>query len=380
MTPRYKAQHIGNLLSIALVFICSQFAVVAEVQPLANLKRSERLWLSLVEGEVQPAREDHYRSGSETSITFYKTDGSLLEKDDHFATIDAKQLSFDKRQLKLEEYKIKKLLDELDEQIDKYEDDVQESIDKLTEDKLTLAEVIEQQSSSKNIKKRAQTALTEITAEITELEKKVTTDELKEKSKFDREELELKLEKLKEDFRRKEKASILKARFSGELTISSQLETQDIGNSAVDVLPATLFATITDKSHYEIILPSQDSAFYRNDPQSLILTCETANSDQYLNAHFKETRQIDIGGRIGTAKVFQFSEKSNAIAAANVGNKITAYVFIKFKQPYYLVEKKDLALIDPETLKNHGWPGLVQKFYPTSTLIKIGPKSIAIDK
>lgn len=380
MTLHYKARHISNLLSIALAFICSQIAVVAEVQPLASLKQSERLWLSLVEGEVQPAREDYYRSSSEASITFYKEDGVLLEKGDHFASIDAKQLGFERRQLKLEEYKTSKLLDELDEQIDQHEDEIQELIDKLTEDKLTLTAVIELQSSSKNLKHRAQIALTEITDEISQLEKKITSEELKEKSKFDREELELKLEKQKEDFRRKEKSSILKARFPGELKISSQLETKDSINSAVDVLPGTLFATITDKSHYEIILPSKDSAFYSNDLQSLILTCETANSDQYLNAHFKETRQVDVGGRIGTVKVFQFGKNSSKLAAANVGNKITAYVFVKFNQSYHIIEKKDIALKDPETLKNHGWSGLVQKLYPTSTLIKVGPKSIAVGK
>ena len=87
-----------------------------------------------------------------------------------------------------------------------------------------------------------------------------------------------------------------------------------------------------------------------------------------------------MGGRIGTVKVFQFNENSSKLAAANVGNKITAYVFVKFKQSYHIIEKKDIALKDPETLKNHGWPGLVQELYPNCTLIKIGPKSIAIDK
>lgn len=378
MTPRYKARYIGNLLSIALAFICSQFAVAAEVRPLASLKRSERLWLSLLEGEVQPARETQHRSNSESLVTFYEADGTLLKKGDHFATIDAKQLDFERRQLKIEQYRTKILLDDLDEQIDQHEDEIQKLIDELTEDKLTLTAVIELHSGSKNLENRAQTALTEIIGEIAQLEKKITPEELKEKSKFDREELELKLEKQKEDFLRKEKSSILKARFSGELTINSQLEINE--DSVVDVLPGTLFATITDKSHYEIILPSRDPAFYSNDPQSLIVTCETANSDQYLNAHFKETRQIDVGGRIGTVKVFQFNENSSKLAAANVGNKITAYVFVKFKQSYHIIEKKDIALKDPETLKNHGWPGLVQKLYPNCTLIKIGPKSIAIDK
>jgi hypothetical protein len=105
---------------------------------------------------------------------------------------------------------------------------------------------------------------------------------------------------------------------------------------------------------------------------------QEGQTGRLIAGEYSRTDEVDTGAEITRNYIFQIQKDSLDAARHSMGQRNLVHVYRKFPQPFRLVYKKDIALSAPEVLSASGWDGLVRHLWPGSTVMQVGPQTIAV--
>lgn len=374
---------INKLLSASLGFIAlltSLCQAIEELKPLAEYPTATKIWLTMEDGRIQPANKTNYRTNSETYISFLKPNGSTLKKDDTWGILDKKQLDIEERSISIEKRKLKLARRESETKHQEYTEKLRLDLETLTTKIREIEKTLENDDLSPKLKERVKKALQTLDKKVIFFEERLEPQELEDNLATELKELDLAHDRKLRSFEKIKRRSILKAEFDGTLTIFiAEPDTAHLKKDAHWISTSKLYATITDETHYELLLSNRNPIFNTEDRKLLIALVDDGTSHKLIQATYHELRKVETSGAIRDNHIFRIPQDSNSFAAQNVGENKTLYIYKKLKKPCHIISKKRIALIAPAILEKGGWDALVRYLFPGSKLVHIGPTTLAIE-
>ncbi|WP_346188550.1 hypothetical protein [Rubritalea halochordaticola] len=360
-------------------FHCVTTSALAEVKPLSSYPSSSRIWIGAEDGQIQAANEEHFRAPNAVYVTIHKANGSRLSKDEHWATIGADELELERRSLEIERKKTETALRELKQEQQDLIDGTTIRIEELEAKKFELSMSLNESELSKKLSQRINEAIASLDQKIAHLKEKIDPERLEQDTQTKTEELNLTLERKEKEFAKRKKKSTLKAPFDGTLILTGeQVIAAAEKKEPVWLEPAVLFASLSDKSYYEIFFSTKNPIFTTGNLENFSAMIETGSNGKIIKAKYHETRKIDGGSSIKDVVVFRINKEDSASASLSAQQSRVALIFKNFPESYKVVQKKNIALLAPDILESKGWAGLVKHLWPEARIVEIGAQTIAL--
>ena len=359
-----------------------QPCLAAEVTPLEEYREVSRLWMGMEDGIIRPASYEQFRVDSECRLVLHAKDGQVLEKGDHWATVDPEQLQIERRTYELE--KIKQEQQRLKSAEDAREARVRAGLDlHEAEGKRANLEAVTQDSDiSPALKRRAAEALTKLDEQIAALRVKLEPAALEKELKLLDEECELNIERKRQQMELLERRSKLVAESAGKLRLGDSVKTR-IGNGGMDepvwIKAGEIIGTVVDDGHYEISITAEGPLLMEIPQDQLLVFLQDSQSGALIAGEYARTEETDNGREISRNMIFTIAGKDSPAARLAQGTRNLVHVYRKFPRPYRMVYKKDIAFLAPEVLEISGWDGLVRHLWPGSKVVQVGPQTIAVE-
>jgi hypothetical protein len=371
------------LASVAAIALGWPGVAAEELPALTGFPTTERIWMGVEEGVIRPAAYVQVRSSTVGQVVIHAEDGELVEKGQHWATVDPEQLQLERESLELDQQLLER----------KQKESRQLAAEARTRARVELAETerrqadltaaIENPEFSGPIKQRAKEAIAELDEKIAMLVEKIEPEAMEETLRLETEEGRLGLAKKQKVFDALEKRSVLTAGFAGQLKladpIKERIATSRLPERAVWVEANEHLATIVDDSLYEITIAAATPLMSQIPSDTLLVLLQEGQSGRLIEGRYLRTDEVDMGGQITRNYVFTVDDKSVDFARHAVGQRSLVHVYRKFPERYHLVSKREIAFRNPEILERAGWAGLVMHLWPGSQVIQVGPQTIAVE-
>ena len=349
---------------------------------LSDFPETNRIWLGLEDGAIRPRNYDSIKVDSAKFIAIHAKDGQMLKKDEHWLTIDPEELQLERKALKLEEEKFKiKLREERWNGADVIEKQ-KLSLDGLKSKKQELQGFLERGENIGGLEGRIQHGLLDIDKKIQRIESQIDPENVKKEFELFESEGLLDLKRKRKRFELLERRSIVRAAFDGKLQLSelvneeiAKLESED---DPAWILNNTTIATLVDEKHYEVVVKFTNSYTRGAKPENLMVLLQDSQTGQLIEGEFDRIEEIETGSGIKYNSIFKLNNLDAGVAKHSSGETHFVHVYRKYSEKHTLVQKKDIAFISPEILKQYGWSGLVKHLWPKSTVLQVGPQTILI--
>ena len=374
----------GNLnLLIALVLAGCSLLASGEVKPLTEYREITRMWMGVEEGYIRPASYEQFRLETDSQVAILAKDQQLLEKGEHWATIDPEQLDLERRSSALEAARaVGKKQDAIQEAKDQHVRRIRE-LHETQAQQANIREILKEGGLDEMFEKRVKQAMLELEKKVAILEEQTSEDGLKRDLELIDEDFSLQAAQREKKLKAFEKMSKLVAKDGGKLELSEEIkkQLQDAADpqQPIWVSAKDLIAGVSDENSYDITVSANGPLLSGIPKDQLLVFFQDPQTGQLIQGKYLRTDERDNGNQIQRDFIFRASETELEAAKRASGSSNTVHVYRKFDRPYRLVLKKDLVFQDPDTLESAGWVGMVQKLWPGSKVIQVAPQSIAID-
>lgn len=340
--------------------------------------------MGMEEGNVRPRFYQQIRCETEGPLELLKADGEILERGTQWASVNAAMLKIEHETIEIEEFK-------LELQLKKSRQESEElrlrTLLEIREAEIKLAELqaaAESPDLPERMRSRAAGAITDMETQITMLRERVRADEIASKLDADRREGELQLERKRKQYEQLRRRSILTAGNRGQLRLSDELrrkieDSTEEGDPYPWVQAGEHLATIVDDESLEIIVPATSQVMAQIPADQLMVLLQDGRTGKLIEGRYKRTEEADNGLEITRTFIFSIPGDSVQDAREATGQRQLIHIYRKFPQNYRLVYKKDIAFIAPQVLESGGWHGLARHLWPGSTVVQVGPQTLALD-
>lgn len=353
-----------------------------EVRPLVSFPSTDRIWMGLEEGSIRPAAYEQVRASVEGDFALHAKGGQMLQKDEKWATYDPEALDIERRTLAVDVGKLESLTSK--NRADAEDAVLQMSVElhEATGKRAELVDVLKDSEVQETFKKRVKEALGKMDQRIKLLKERLNPEKIERELALETEEGELQVVRKRKQLLSLEKRSELIAGFAGELRLSDSIQKKLAAVKSSEELlwvkPNELLATIVNDQLYEISVMATSPSIAEIPSESLLVFLQEGQTGRLIAGEYSRTDEVDTGAEITRNYIFQIQKDSLDAARHSMGQRNLVHVYRKFPQPFRLVYKKDIALSAPEVLSASGWDGLVRHLWPGSTVMQVGPQTIAV--
>lgn len=358
---------------------------LAEKKPykaLSEYPTVERIWMGLEESSIRPANFKQIRTTTTGNIILHAQDGTFLNKQQKWCTIDPDNIDLEKKGLSIQKEKLTLKIDDIHESHQESLDQKLIELEELHQKKELLEQNKAVEISSQNLIARINEAIQKIDQKITSIEKKTTPDFVEKKIQLEIDEAELQLETKENAFTSLLKRSVLKAPFDGTLHFSENLREEIKTNKGklgkIWLEANQLIATISDKSRYEIVITPTNPIVEGIPTDDLAVLLKDSHDGKLIRGEYSRIEEISSGSEITQNYIFTIPGNSIKQAKHRSGQRHIVHIYRKLNPKCHLVHKKDISFIAPDVLKAQGWSGLVKHLWPKSKIKQVGPQTIAI--
>jgi hypothetical protein len=377
-------KHTGNHKLLVGMFLSGLvLSATGEVKPLTEYHEASRMWMGVEEGFIRPASYEQFRLEADVQLVIHAKDHQVLEKGEHWATIDPEQLELEKRSAALEDARaVGKKRDAIQDAKDQHVRTIKD-LHEAQAQKANISEILKNGDLDSMFEKRVKRAMEELEQQISMLEEQSSGDALKESIKLIEEDFSLQAAQRAKKLKVFEKNSKLVAKDGGKLQLGEDAKEQVAAlsdpNQPIWVDANDLIASISDENAFEIIVAANGPLLSGIPNKELLVFFQDPQTGQLIEGTYVRTDERDSGRQIQRDFIFKASDKGIDAAKRASGASNTVHVYRKFDRPYRIVMKKDLVFENPEELERSGWVGMVQRLWPGSRVIQVAPQTIAID-
>jgi hypothetical protein len=375
---------IGNNRWILVAVLCgiSSVARAADAPPFESFREAERLWMGMEEGVIRPASYTQIRAEAEGYVELHAGDRKVLQKGEHWATLDPEQLDIERRALEVDESKQQQSLEKGREDLQAARLRTTLELHEAQGKRGALADASSDAELSVVFRQRVREAMKKLDEQISILGKKVEPALYERDLQLLDEDNALLLSRKQKQFVALEKRSRLVAGSTGELRIGDPLKEKlaaaEPGKPAW-MSAGDLLGTIVDDRHYEITVAATGPLLSEIPREQLLVLIQDSQTGKLIAGEYNRTEEIDSGREIARNYIFKIPDGSVESARQAQGARNLVHVYRKFSRPYKIIFKKDIAFSAPEVLDAAGWDGLVTHLYPGSKVIQVGPQTIAVE-
>jgi hypothetical protein len=367
-----------------LAVLCGLSAPVraADAPPFESFREAERLWMGMEEGVIRPAAYAQIRAEAEGYVALHAKDRKMLEKGEHWATIDPEQLEIERRALAVDESKQQQSLEKAREDLEAARLRTTLELHEAQSKREALAEASGDAELSAMFRQRVGEALRKLDEQISILRGKMDPALHERDLKLLEEDNALQLSRKQKQFVALEKRSCLVAGAAGELRVGDPLKEKLAGlepGKPAWMSTGDLLGTIVDDQHYEISVAAAGPLLSEIPREELLVLIQDSQTGKLIAGEYDRTEEIDSGREIARNFIFTIPDGSMEGARQAQGTRNLVHVYRKFPRPYRIIFKKDIAFSAPEVLDAAGWDGLVRHLYPGSKVIQVGPQTIAVE-
>lgn len=338
--------------------------------------------MGLEEGVIRPASYAQVRAETDGYVALHAEDRKMLQKGEHWATIDPEQLDIERRALALDESKQQQLLDQGREDLRAARLRTTLELHEAESKREALKDASGDAELSAMFKQRVREAMKKLDEQISILREKLDPALHERDLRLLEEDNALQLSRKQKQFVALEKRSCLVAASAGKLTIGDpfkeKLADVESGKPAW-MSTGDLLGTIVDDRHYEISVAAAGPLLSEIPREQLLVLIQDSQTGKLIIGEYDRTEEIDSGREITRNFVFAIPDGSMESARQAQGTRNLVHVYRKFPRPYRIIFKKDIAFAAPEVLDAAGWDGLVRHLYPGSKVIQVGPQTIAVE-
>lgn len=375
---RYRA---GWAALASLLFV-AHLPVVAGVGALEDFPEVERIWMGLEEGTIRPSAYKQERALMDGYLSLIAKDGQLLKKGDTWAILDPEELDMERRSLTLEEEKLERKVQKDAEDADEAHLRLSLEIHEAEGKRQTLQDSLEDPSLPAELGGRIRDAIRKMDERLELLRKKADPETLKKDMELGKAEGELLLARKRKQFLAMEKRAHLLAGFDGELRLSDSLkesvaDRKEPGDM-IWVAANELLATLVDDEEFEIVVRATGPVLSQVKREDLLVFLQEPTTGSLIAGDYSRTDEIDNGSEIIQQYIFTIRENSVGDARHSSGQRGLVHVYRKFGTPVRLVQKKAIAFAETDALSSAGWNGVVTSLWPGSTVVQVGPQTIAV--
>lgn len=364
------------------MLLCGAMVSAEEVRSLESYPEASRLWMGLEEGVIRPAAYEQVRAPMSGYVKIHAKNGEILKKGHHWATQDPEQLEIETESLALEELRLGSKLQ--DTKRTKKEANARLRLE-LHEAESTREDLLEASRSDelpKQLRRRAVEAVSKIDEQIADYREILDPAELEKNLRLEDEEGELQIKRKRKQLHALKKASELTTASSGELRLSDSILQKLKGTSdpseLIWVEANELIATIVDEQRYEILVTATSPLLAQIPREDLLVFFQEGRTGRLIAGKYERTEEIDGGLDIIRNYIFSVEEKSLEDARHSMGQKNLVHIYRKFDEKYRLIHKRDIAFLAADVLESTGWRGVITHLWPGSTIIQVGPQTIAV--
>lgn len=337
--------------------------------------------MGLEEGVIRPASYEQVRAEADGFVLLLAKEGQMLRKGEQWATLDPEQLELDRRTFELEKCK-------QDQQIKKGREDLQDArlrtsleLQDYEGKRDELAGASKDERLPVDLRKRAREALMKLDERIGLLNEKLSPVNVDLDLKLLEEDADLQIARKQKQLLALEKRSCLIAGFSGELRLSDPVREQLASAPPGGLLwlkANDLLGIVVNDKRFEISVAASGPLLAEIPREDLLVFLQDAQTGGLIAGDFTRTDEVDNGREITRTYVFSVREEDSEHARRSLGTRSMVHVYRKFSRPYRLVYKKDIAFLEPDVLESSGWDGLVRHLWQGSSVIQVGPQTIAV--
>lgn len=375
---------INQLLrsSAWVLLFLSGMEAAAEVRPLHTYPETTRLWMGLEEGLIRPSAFEQIRASTSGYMKIHVEHGTVLNKGNHWATVDPELLDLEARSLEMDRVRLdRKLRDTRRTKIEansRLRLELHEA--ERSREEFAVASVSPEVPAA--LRRRAAEAIKEADEKIAELSDLLDPAELEIELQLENDEGELQIERKEKQFRSLKKVSELTTAFAGELRLSESIQKkiQDASDPSqpIWVDGNELIATLVDDTQYEISVTATSPLLAQIPQADILVFFQESRTGKLIEGKYIRTDEVDSGSEIIRNYIFAIQEESLDDARNSVGQRNLIHIYRGFPQKYRLIHKKDIAFSATDILESAGWGGLVQHLWPGSTIVQVGPQTIAV--
>jgi len=344
-----------------------------------------RIWMGLEEGSIRPAAYQKVRSIMDGYLSLQAKDGQLLKKGELWAVFDLEQIEIERSNLDLEEEKLELQLRKDSEDFREAHISLQLELHEAESKRQALLDASENPSIPTDLRKRAGEAILKMDERLDLLRQKAAPETMDRELKIKETEGRLLITRQRKQFLALEKRSRLIAEFDGELRLSNTIkkaieEKKDAegADALIWVASNQHIATIVNDDKFEIVVTAASPLLSQIQREELLVYLQEPRTGRLIAGDYARTDEVDTGGEILQKFVFTIQDDSIEDARHSSGQRGLVHIYRKFQQPVRLIHKKDIAFAAADILATSGWDGLVRNLWPGSTVIQVGPQTIAV--
>lgn len=338
--------------------------------------------MGMEEGVIRPAAYAQVRADADGYVAVLAADGQMLRKGDPWATLDPEQLDIERRAFAVDQSKQQQLLE-------KGRDDSRDARLRMSLElheaegkRENLMGVVHDADIPAALQQRAGEAAAKLDERISALRERLDPAVHERDLRLLDEDNALQIARKQKQLLVLEKRSCLLAGFAGQLRLGDPLKEKLAATEAgkpVWMKAGDLLATIVDDRHYEISVSAAGPLLAEIPRDQLLVFIQDAQTGRLIAGEYTRTDETDNGREISRSFIFTIRQDGVENARQALGTRNLVHVYRKFPRPYRLVYKKDIAFAAPEVLEAAGWDGLVRHLWPASTVIQVGPQTIAVE-
>ncbi|MGL4400028.1 MAG: hypothetical protein ACRCXD_09180 [Luteolibacter sp.] len=361
----------GLLLLIFLGFPCLSFAAeppAAVVKPLDSYPLADRLWLGSFGGEVAVNPTTDVLATRSGEIKWEVEEGAEVKEGALVALSGAIQIRQSAGQLALDEDAVEMKLKEAEWQhrekligLERQVDDLELKISKLS---LTPKE---RELLGDELAKRLVEETREIKKELKTLNEKLVPE-------FRANELSIEQRQIQQD--------IEKARAVHEdLVRSMEIISPSVGILAIlksgYVRANDIIGTVERRGHAVVSMQLLDPELRSEAPESLAISVATPKGDLISGAFSHVDRMANV--RLGPMIYhFKLDQNPEVPFTPDLSGERMITLYKLLHRSVRIVPKADFIFAQPLEIQRLGWAGFLKTIWPTSRIVHVGPRSIAL--
>lgn len=340
------------------------------IQPLDSYPKASRVWLGATVGKVQvnPSTPIEYSRPGE--IVWEVENNAELVEDQVIAVTGYEKVVLSEEQLALKENRRSHEVTDIewatDEQIRNLRQGLGEQQEAL--DQLTLTGT-ERQLLGENFETRLADERKLLSEQIAKLQGRLDSGYFEELEKLDIEAVDLELKTARQEHDELVRTSEVKSPTAGRLEILFR----------GIISKNTVIAEVVKEGLAEAEVELSDPRLRSIAGEELVADIVGDDGRTYAAKYLKEAEQQSFNQSARTV-VFEVEDpEGENVSPALDGSRLLT-IYRKMEEQGYLVPKSPLVFAFPDEIGQIGWAGFVEKHWPGSRIIYLGPKEILISK
>lgn len=356
---------IGSWLLGASHILAQDFGKISDY-PTAS-----KIWLGSIVSEVSVDPAMPMELSILGELQWNVQDGAMVEEGDVIATTEAKKIELSSRSLELKRSNLRNAI--LDAQMSN--DDkrrtlmtsVQEMETKLSGMKLTDTE---QELLGSEFAKRLAVERAKLSAEIKRQREKLDGDYFEASEIYNRQSLELELEKAENEHSEMVKAAQVLAEFSGKIEIQFRGE----------IRKPTVIGNLIKVGQAEVKVELADPRIRNVAGSELLIDIngEDGNLYQGVYSHDSKERSLNRNGRICIFKLHPL--EPNGILPSSLSGMRMTRIYRNLAKPGYVIDKNKFLFEHSREISQDGWASFVEKHWPGVKVIYVAPKVVVVNE